>query len=168
MKIAGKSSLLGAGLAVLIVAAPIATLQADEEDAEDDSKRCLNARSIRRTEVIDDNHIVFEIQGRRLFLNVLPRSCKGLSQDRRFSYEISTRSLCARDKIRVLREAGNTVYEGKSCSLGRFEPVTVEELVDFERSRQQLPARQAVESAEVEEVVSDRPPPGEPARARRQ
>lgn len=136
------------------MAAPI-EVSAEDEGIEDGSKRCLNARSIRRTEVIDDNHVVFEIQGRRLYLNVLPKSCKGLSQDGRFSYEISTRSLCAHDKIRVLREAGNTFYEGKACSLGRFRPVTVEELVDFERNRSVSPEPQAVESADVEEVVTD-------------
>lgn len=142
------------GLAALVVSTPLAAI-ADDEGIADDSKRCLNARSIRRTEVIDDNHIVFEIQGRRLFLNVLPKSCTGLSQDRRFSYEISTRSLCVHDKIRVLRESGRGVYEGKSCSLGRFQPVTVEELVAFEQDRFQSPAPQKVESADVEDVPKD-------------
>lgn len=134
---------------------PLAATNAQDEGVDDGSKRCLNARSIRGTEVIDDNHVVFEIQGRRLFLNVLPKSCTGLSKDRRFSYEISTRSLCAHDKIRILREAGNTFYEGRSCSLGRFHPVTVEALEALEQDGTQPPEPQEVESADVEDVVTD-------------
>ncbi len=146
---------LCAGLAGLAVSIPPVPANAQDEGVDDGSKRCLNARSIRRTDVIDDNHVVFEIQGRRLFLNVLPKSCTGLSQNRRFSYEISTRSLCAHDKIRILREAGNTFYEGKSCSLGRFRPVTYDDLVAFGQNKTQRPAPQEVESAEVEDVVTD-------------
>ena len=144
-----------AGLALLVVITPPMPAHADDEGVEDDSKRCINARSIRGTEVINDEYIVFEIQGRRLFLNALPKSCTGLSKNRRFSWEISTRSLCARDKIRVLRAGGNTVFEGRSCSLGRFRPVTYEELMEFTRDKRQAPDPQEVESAEVEDVVTD-------------
>lgn len=144
-----------AGLALLVVITLPMPLHADDQDVEDDSKRCINSRSIRGTEVINDNYIVFEIQGRRLFLNALPKSCTGLSKNRRFSWEISTRSLCARDKIRVLREGGNTVFEGRSCSLGRFRPVTYEELMEFSRDKRQTPEPQEVESADVEDVVTD-------------
>jgi hypothetical protein len=128
----------------------------DPDEKEDPSKRCLNARSIRGTDVIDDDHIVFEIQGRRLFLNVLPRTCKGLSQQGRFSYEISTRSLCAGDKIRILREAGNTFYEGKACSLGRFVPISREDLENFYRDRMVTPEPHKPEPAEVEDVVTEK------------
>ena len=130
---------------------------ADEtEEEEDTSLRCINARSIRGADVIDDNHIVFEIQGRRLFLNVLPATCKGLSKDGRFSYDTYTRSLCARDKIRILKDSGNRVYETGSCSLGRFQPVNWQELEDFFLDRSVTPGTRKVEPAEVEEVVNDR------------
>jgi hypothetical protein len=129
---------------------------AQEQDAgEDDSKRCLNARSIRVADVIDDNHVVFEIQGRRLYLNVLPKSCVGLSRDRRFSYDTYTRSLCALDKIRILKESGRGVYEGKSCNLGRFQPISYEELQDFIDKRSADPQPRKTEPAEVEDVVEE-------------
>jgi hypothetical protein len=127
----------------------------DEETVEDDSQRCLNARSIRGADVIDDNHLIFEIQGRRLYLNVLPKSCVGLSRDRRFSYDIYTRSLCARDKIRILKEAGDGFYEGKSCSLGRFQPITYEELEIFLEERSFSPEPKTTEPPDVEEVVTE-------------
>ena len=140
--------------AVAAVALPTVA-HTEDEGIEDNSRRCLNARSIRRTEVIDDNNVVFEIQGRRLFLNQLPKSCTGLSENRRFSYETYTRSLCAFDKIRVLREAGDTFFEGRSCSLGRFRPVTVDELLEAERSTVDPAPPQKVESADVEDVSTD-------------
>ena len=108
---------------------------ADEEEATGESERCINVRSIRGADVIDDNYVLFRVQGRRLYLNALPKSCKGLSRDRRFSYETYTRSLCERDTIRVLREAGGGIYDGRACKLGRFQPITEEDLVDFIKER---------------------------------
>ena len=125
------------------------------EEEEDSSLRCINARSIRGADVIDDNHVLFEIQGRRLFLNVLPATCKGLSIDRRFSYDTYPRSLCARDKIRILKDSGSRIYETRSCSLGRFQPITREDLEDFFRDRSVTPKDKKVEPAEVEDVIND-------------
>ena len=142
------------GLAYILLLTCSAQVVADDT-VDDDSKRCLNARSIRSVDVIDDNHVVFHVQGRRIFLNALPKSCIGLSRDRRFSYETYTRSLCARDKIRILKEAGDGIYEGRACSLGRFQPITEEDLADFFRDRTAPREPQDMESAEVEEVVTD-------------
>lgn len=151
----------GVGTALLIALVtwvlPGRPVLADEPAAEEDtSLRCLNARSIRGADVIDDNHVVFEIQGRRLFLNVLPSTCRGLSQDGRFSYDTYTRSLCARDKIRILKDSGNQIYEGRSCSLGRFQPISREDLENFYRDRAVTPEAQDIEPAEVEDVVNEK------------
>ena len=128
---------------------------ADEVDAELMSERCINSRSIRRTEVINDDYVLFWVQGRRIFLNALPETCKGLSRDRRFSFETTTRSLCARDKIRILRESALGVYEGRSCSLGQFQPITEEELARFLEERTITPQPEEVEPADVEDVVEE-------------
>lgn len=147
----GKNFLVRASILLSLAVLPAG---ADEEQpSEQDSKRCINARSIRGADVIDDNHVVFEIQGRRLFLNVLPKTCQGLSRDGRFSYDTYTRSLCASDKIRILRESGNTFYEGKSCSLGRFRPMSREELEEYFEDRIVEPAPEKVAAPDVEEVV---------------
>ena len=146
---------LAAGLAAALLCGFAPGAHADEEAAEPESLRCINARTIRRTEVISDDYVVFWVQGRRLYLNELPRSCIGLSQDRRFSFETSTRSLCARDKIRILRESARGVYEGRSCSLGRFHPTTVEDLGAFIESRTVTPEPEEVPPAEVEDMVRD-------------
>jgi hypothetical protein len=75
--------------------------------------------------------------------------------DRRFSFETHTRSLCALDKIRVLREAGGGVYAGRACSLGRFQPVTAEDLVVL-FPKDAVPTQSELsESADVEDVVTE-------------
>lgn len=146
---------LVAGLAAALMCCIAPAVIADEQSAEPETLRCINARSIRRTEVINDDYVVFWVQGRRLYLNELPKSCTGLSQDRRFSFETTTRSLCARDKIRILKESARGIYEGRSCSLGRFQQTTVEDLNAFIESRTVTPEPEEVESAEVEDVVTD-------------
>lgn len=143
------------GLAAALTCWIAPAVSADEESAEPETLRCINARSIRRTEVINDDYVVFWVQGRRLYLNELPKSCIGLSQDRRFSFETTTRSLCARDKIRVLKESARGIYEGRSCSLGRFRPTSVDDLGAFIESRTVTPNPEDVESAEVEDIVTD-------------
>jgi hypothetical protein len=140
---------------VLLLPCSALVLADDDVAVEDDSQRCVNARSIRSADVIDDNHVVFHLQGRRILLNALPKTCVGLSRDRRFSYETYTRSLCARDKIRILKEAGDGFYEGRACSLGRFQPITEEELADYFKDRSVPRESQEPESADVEEVVSE-------------
>ena len=139
----------------LVVLATVTTTNtaADEEEAAGEGERCINARSIRAVDVIDDNYVLFRVQGRRLYLNALPKSCKGLSRDRRFSYETYTRSLCEQDTIRVLREAGGGVYDGRACKLGRFQQITETELVDFIEDRSVTPGPEAVEAPDLEEVV---------------
>jgi len=138
---------------IVLVTATTTSSAADEEEATGESERCINARSIRGADVIDDNYVLFRVQGRRLYLNALPKSCKGLSRDRRFSYETYTRSLCEQDTIRVLREAGGGIYDGRACKLGRFQPITEEDLVDFIKERSVTPEPKAVEVPDLEEVV---------------
>ena len=78
-----------------------------------------------------------------------------LSKDRRFSYETYTRSLCASDKIRILQDSGGRLYEGKSCSLGRFQPIERQDLIDFLEQRETVPEPEPTAPAEVEDVVKD-------------
>ena len=104
-------------LFLAILTALSGTLIADDEREEnpessnseldvEESARCVNSRTIKRTSVIDDRNIVFYMRGSRIYINVLPRECRGLSHQRRFSYTTVTRSLCNSDSIRILRETG--------------------------------------------------------------
>ena len=97
-------------------------LFADEvdEDVDENAKKCINVRTLKRTEVVDDYHILFFMSGSTDYINRQPRACVGLSRERRFSYTTSSRSLCNFDSIRILSDSGGGRHEGRSCRLGHF------------------------------------------------
>lgn len=136
---------------------PLDAAVADEEAAEQQSKRCINSRTIRRTDVVNDDIVIFHVQGGRIYLNVLARTCKGLSREGRFSYVTHTRSICAYDQINVLKESGTGIYEGRACKLGRFRPMTSEELADFYRELREPPPSKRLEPPPIEDVVGEKP-----------
>ena len=140
------------GLPLLLTSTP--DVRADE-NADVETKRCIQSRTIRRTEVIDDSNVVFHTQGRRIYLNTLPKPCKGLSRHGRFSHVTHMRSLCALDRISVLQEGGTGAYEGRACKLGRFRPMTEEGLHDYFDKRAKKPESKSVEPPPIEDVVDD-------------
>ncbi len=95
------------------------------------------------------------MQGRRLYLNRLPKTCVGLSEERRFSYDLYVRSLCEHDKIRVLKEYGRGYQEGRSCSLGRFQPITYDELQVFLGERSAPVEPKPTAPPEIEDITED-------------
>lgn len=79
---------------------------------------CVQARNIRRTEVIDGRTILFHMSGSRVWMNRLSSTCPRLAQERAFAYQTSTAQLCNGDIIRVLQRPMMRLEAG--CSLGRF------------------------------------------------
>ncbi len=106
---------------------PFAATLADEAPIEE-GERCLSSRSISRTEVIDDQNVLFFIRGSVIYLNHLPKSCSRLALDRRFIYETSVGRLCESDHITVLRDGGFAAVAGRTCRLGRFHPISREQI----------------------------------------
>lgn len=85
--------------------------------------RCLSLPAIRRTEIIDDSTIVFEMRARDIYVNQLPRNCPGLKRSDRFMYELHTARLCDSDTITVLERMGGIgTTRGFTCRLGEFYP----------------------------------------------
>lgn len=82
-----------------------------------DSVSCINVRNIDTTDAIDDEHIVFEMRGNKVYLNRLSGRCFGLSQGDPFSYEISGSQLCRGEIIKVFDQAGTQGI----CALGEYE-----------------------------------------------
>lgn len=113
------------------------------DDVSEDQwiKRCVNSRSIRVTEVIDDTVILFRMRGGDYFVNTLQRRCRGLSRQGRFTYDLHSRRLCANDSIRILRDSGGTMYEGKRCKLGEFRKLSdlEQEKINPEKNKQPQP-----------------------------
>ncbi len=109
--------------------APLAAAE-PEEDAIDASKRCINTGSILQTRIIDDGNIVFMMRRDKMYLNTLRGTCTGLARRGSFTYTIQTRSLCELETINVIEDGHIGQALGRSCTLGRFQPVTMEELED--------------------------------------
>ncbi len=97
--------------------------RAEEEDSPE-TKRCISLVRIDHIEVIDRQHILFHMRGKKTYLNTLPHRCPGLSKHRPIMYRTSTSQLCDLDSITVLQSIGRGYQPGASCGLGKFEPVT--------------------------------------------
>jgi hypothetical protein len=87
--------------------------------ATGETTNCLYVPRITRTEVIDNQTILFHIGRRNVYMNRLPRSCPGLARERAFSYQVRTSQLCNVDIIRVLDPISRR--STAACGLGQFE-----------------------------------------------
>lgn len=83
----------------------------------DKYENCIRPSSIKRTVVLDDKHIIFEMRGKKAFLNTLPYDCKPLGFTRQFGYQIRGSRLCGLDIISVFDSSGPR----GSCGLGKFQ-----------------------------------------------
>jgi hypothetical protein len=124
------------------------SLPADEEKDE-------NAVNCIQTSVVDDSSILFYVSSKTAYHNILPRRCRGLLREKRFSYHVSGGRLCHLDSIRVLYYGGGGLEEGISCSLGYFHKVTEDE-IDLLLNREPTPPQpKPLPSAEPEEIITD-------------
>ena len=125
----------------------------DDVDTDNDNiEKCINTRILRRTEVIDDQHILFYLSGTKVYLNILTSVCSGLSRERRFSYTTTVRNLCRFDSIRILSDVGGTIHQGRSCRLGYFHLTSKEEIEAAKERKFEPPPIKLPEGADVEEI----------------
>ena len=119
LKLAGLAA-IGAGF--------IGTASADHKGSADplagyektgEVVRCLPLRQVRDSDPIDDNAILFEVTGGRMYLNELRGKCAGLKRNGRYSYQTTQNQICVGDIITVSNRSG-TMQLG-SCGLGEFE-----------------------------------------------
>lgn len=82
---------------------------------------CITKSQIRRTRVIDDRTIDFEMTGNRVYRNTLPVRCFGLG----FNQSVRTNSrgawLCSSNTITP--RSGTGGGRDPSCQLGQFQPI---------------------------------------------
>lgn len=88
-----------------------------------DPERCLSLIRIDRTEIVNEQTILFYMKGDAVYVNYLPRRCPGLGRNKAFSYKTSLSQLCHVDFISVLDNFGGTYRRGVSCGLGQFYPI---------------------------------------------
>jgi hypothetical protein len=95
---------------------------ADVAELGAEPSRCVSTSRIDRTDIIDDQTIVFELRGGAVLVNSLPRRCPGLARADRFMYEIRNSRLCDTDTITVLEQFGTRLSRGFTCRLGKYYP----------------------------------------------
>ena len=147
------SALLGS-VAALSLASAAAQ---DDDEGSDEPLRCVSMNSIRSTKILDDQRVLF-IQARdRVFLNRLDRECLGLFRNGTFTYKVQSGArharLCDTDSITVLETTGR----GLNCGLGRFEPLSEDEVASLIGG-----PNPAITSAPVELPKEEEPPRAEP------
>lgn len=157
-----KGSLAAQALLVLTAFAGAGRAADKEEGVEDESfdrtpVDCVLTNRIRRTKVLDDQTVLFELNGGVYLSNMLDGACPGLAREGRFLHETQGR-LCDIDTITVLEQWGSSLRAGFTCRLGLFHPITELEAEELLAG----PAEAAVRSPEVEEVEV---PPDEAAPA---
>jgi hypothetical protein len=139
--------------------------EVEEEDSIIEGQRCVNTISIIRTEILDDQNIIFYMRGTDIYLNHLPKPCKGLAQSGRFMYRTVVARLCRAGIITILHDFGLGMTKGRSCKLGSFYGIT-EEAVEkikapLEIEPKPIPPAEPEEPGAEQTEASDRTEGGE-------
>jgi len=92
---------------------------------------CVTLNAVNRTEIIDDYTILFHMRNRTIYQNNLPRRCPNLKADSMFVYQVRMGRLCSIDTITVAQ--GRRLFEGVSCPLGKFAPISEEAAAEIKR-----------------------------------
>lgn len=100
----------------------------------DDAEDCISLQRIDRTEVIDEQTVLFLMRGGEVYANRLPNRCPGLRRNKTIMYKTSLSQLCNLDVITVLDQLGGGLQRGASCGLGDFVPIS-EATVELLRQR---------------------------------
>jgi len=139
-----RTAIPGVLLAVIAMAGDDSSNGSQEESGSESDEyfqleNCISRSAIRRTEVIDDRTIVFYMSHQKIYLNRLPNRCSGLRSARTFSYRATGSQLCNVDTIKVVRSMGGRPNTGPSCGLGKFRPVTKEEVAMIKNKDVEIP-----------------------------
>jgi hypothetical protein len=121
----------------------------DVESFDRTPVNCIQVNRIRRTEVLDDQTILFSMRGGRNFLNHLPQECPTLEREGRFMYQTTGGQLCRIDTITVMERFGAGLGRGFTCRLGHFHPVTAEEIEEL-KELEEGGGRSEIEAEPVE------------------
>jgi hypothetical protein len=122
----------------------------DAHAADSFSVQCISLTRVTRTQILDDQTILFYMRGQKTYSNHLRRDCPGLDEKARFAYQTTNGRLCNNDMITLL-ERGSGLNAGITCRLGEFLPAAVEEVLDLTRDENRRGARRnAIEVRRVE------------------
>ncbi len=153
-----RSVAILATTACLLCLPPVTLAQEEAPEVEEDDSileglRCVSSRPIRKTEVIDDQNILFYMRGAAIYLNHLPKPCKRLSESGRFLYRTTVARLCRADIINILQDTGFGLSQGRACKLGTFYAITKEDVEKIKTPLEVEP--KPVPTAEPEEPATE-------------
>ena len=126
---AGEDSATGSG-----IESDAGSDDSSDEDSDDYTgeyfqlENCIRRSAIRSTDIVDDRTVIFYMSQQKIYVNQLPHRCSGLRSAGTFSYRTTGSQLCSVDTIKVIRSMGRSLSTGPSCGLGKFRPVTKEEV----------------------------------------
>jgi len=134
-----------------IADAQINTILSEQLDPAEygEIKSCLADREYRNFSVLDDRHILFEGLRGKLWVNTLPARCPDLRYGSLIRVEsFSWSRLCENDSFMVGDWFDRTWYRswpwhwgrgmGMQCSLGKFQPVTKDQVDEIRAALKSL------------------------------
>ena len=128
-------------LAVVVAAATFESAGQDG-DQTDQARNCVDVMRIDRTEVVDDDTVLFYMRTGDVYRNELRNSCPTLGFEERFMYRTALSQLCDIDVITVIRDVGFGFLPTASCGLGKFEPITESTADELIRTAEQRSSQQ--------------------------
>jgi hypothetical protein len=138
-----------------LVAGSSATYADDDAPFDRKPHDCVVTQSISRTEILDDQTIIFYMRGKNVaYRNYLPKKCPGLKRWERFAYRVQGGRLCNIDTITVLETAlsGAGFDQGFTCRLGDFHPLSPEDIASLKIEKEGGPRQEAVKTQPVPAV----------------
>lgn len=102
-----------------------------DPDAADysNTKRCLNRRRIRQTQVLDEKHVSVQVGRDEYYLIQFRHRCPGLRRGGAVMFETRSNLLCAHDSLRAMDDWGTQIRPGSRCPIPGFQSITKEELL---------------------------------------
>lgn len=140
-------------------------LTTPSESEYTESERCLSTSRIRRTEVLDDRHIVFHMSRDRYYLVQFPHRCPTLDKNSALMYDVQGSRLCQLNRIRAVNGSGMSRSIGPVCVLPGFEEVSIEQVALIRESLEELrrKKRTGPTSPSGEGAAEEEPPEAESA-----
>ncbi len=83
-----------------------------------DAKRCLQAARVGRSEVVNENLMIFHV-GRKLYANELGGQCRGLRKTSQPRFSLRGARMCRLDRFRV-QDGSGRLQSPAYCVLGQF------------------------------------------------
>ena len=118
----------------LVCLSVVPVVHAQDAVTDKEPIRCVKIDRIENVDVIDNENVVFQIGINDYYLNTLPYACNGLRLNESIMYRTSTNELCDIDVITILDKIGPGFQAGPSCGLGKFKPITREEIKTLKAS----------------------------------